>query len=110
MIAHLPVELRDAQTAGEDVAIYIGKGVEFARQALLPPGLGRVEHVEELAEHQSHIAAVGARVGVDQLEENNIRLKDASVVGEQAKEARAEERRVGKECVGTCRSRGAACQ
>ena len=89
--AHGLVEPRNAQSPGEQRAVDIGKGVELTRRARQPLALGRVEHVEQLAQHPACVAAVGLGVVLEQLQEDVARLEDAGVVGEQA-EQRAHEK------------------
>ena len=74
-----------------ELAVDIRKGVQFARQSLLPPVLRRIEGIEQLTENHAGVAAVRARVVVDQLKENILWLKNTGVVGEQAKQDADEE-------------------
>lgn len=83
--AHVAVEAGERQTFLEQFAIDVRKPAQRVVEVFQPRGFRRVEHVEQLCQLRREIAAVLARLLLDEFGELRA-LENAGVLGEQAKQ------------------------
>ena len=86
ILAHLCIKRGGADRAFEQIAVHIGEFGELGIIALQPPILGRIENFKHVIEHAPDIASILIGAFLDQIEEIVLRLENAGVIGEHAKE------------------------
>src|SRR3546814_16420794 len=100
---HAVVSLNDLHVADSDVLGEVGQGLRYAQVRLAP---ARLTHCMRWTGAARRAHDVAARYACERMAFGKPLIDHEGVGFMLADNLRSEERRVGKECVSTCRSRG----